>query len=212
MVTAATEGHINHARLRELSTEHSADITKMLGRLVRDGLLGSEGIGRGMVYFLSSQHFPRRDLLDLTDGSGPLAQESVGLTPELGGLTPELALETGSADRLPQELRMISVTELAELDAADLEVLRALALPVSDRQRVPPEVLRQTVLALCAGRYLGLRVLAALLNRRDQGGGDLRKRILNPLVQEGLLLRAFPNANDPRQAYLTNPQAASKQS
>jgi hypothetical protein len=46
--------------------------------------------------------------------------------------------------------------------------------------------------------------LASLLNRRDQGGSDLRKRILNPLVQEGRLLRAYPNANDPRQAYLTN--------
>ena len=61
--------------------------------------------------------------------------------------------------------------------------------------------MRQTVLALCTGQYLGLRALAVLLNRRDQGGADLRKRILNPLVKDGLLLRAYPNPNDPRQAY-----------
>lgn len=208
VVTAATEGQINHARLRELSAEHSADITKMLGRLVRDGLLGSEGIGRGMVYFLSSQHFPRRDLLDSVDESasaGSLTLELAGLTQELAGLTPEHTPRPAAPDHLPQELSPAWVTDLAELDEADLAMLRALALPVSSRQRVPPELLRQTVLALCSGRYLGLRVLASLLNRRDQGGGDLRQRILNPLVQEGLLLRAFPSANDPRQAYLAKP-------
>lgn len=56
-------------------------------------------------------------------------------------------------------------------------------------------------------KVLGLRVLAGMLNRRDQGGADLRKRILNPLVKEGLLQRAYPNPNDPRQAYLALPPA-----
>ena len=71
--------------------------------------------------------------------------------------------------------------------------------------RANPELVRQTVLALCDGRYLGLRVLADLLKRRDRDGKDLRTRILNPLVDEGVLLRAFPKTNDPRQAYISSP-------
>lgn len=211
VVTAATEGQINHSRLRELSTEHSADITKMLGRLVRDGLLGADGIGRGMVYFLSSQHFPRRDLVDLAGEAANDAQlppELAGLTPELGRLTPELG---GLTPELGQAVAATPVfVELAQLDADLRAALEAIAMPVSTKQRVAPELMRETVLALCSGQYLGLRVLAGMLNRRDQGGADLRKRILNPLVKEGLLLRAYPNPNDPRQAYLAQPSAAKR--
>jgi hypothetical protein len=82
-------------------------------------------------------------------------------------------------------------------------VLEEMAKPVSTRQRASPELVQQTVLALCRGRYLGLRVLAELLKRRNQEGGDLRRRILNPLVTQGVLKRAHPQANDPRQAYTT---------
>ena len=81
-----------------------------------------------------------------------------------------------------------------------------LAKPVSSRQRATPELVQQTVLTLCSGRYLGLRVLSELLKRHNQEGGDLRRRILNPLVAQGALRRAYPQANDPRQAYITVPK------
>jgi hypothetical protein len=76
-------------------------------------------------------------------------------------------------------------------------------MPVSERLRSTPELVQQTVLALCEGRYLGLRALIDLLNRRDDK--DLRTRILNPLLAKGVLLPAYPKANDPRQAYISNP-------
>ena len=97
------------------------------------------------------------------------------------------------------------ISDLNQLNAAELTILRQKAAPVSDRLRANPELVRQTVLALCDGRYLGLRVLADLLKRRDRDGKDLRTRILNPLVDEGVLLRAFPKTNDPRQAYISSP-------
>lgn len=68
--------------------------------------------------------------------------------------------------------------------------------------------MREVVLQLCEGRFIGLRALAALLGRRDTDGSDLRKRILNPLVQEGRLQRAYPRPNDPRQAYRTAPKTS----
>ena len=221
LVIAAVDGVLNHARLRQLSTEHPTDITKRLARLVRDGLLTPDGFGRGMVYHLPwqakagfrSELEAAGDLIDassaelssLAPASGPLTPELSLLTPELGPLTPELsspqAPATGAGSQAP------IVSSMAAMPEGLLAGLRRLALPVSGKKRAPPAAVRQAVLTLCQGHYLGLRVLAELLARRDAQGDDLRKRILNPLVQEGRLLRAYPRPNDPRQAYMTAPDA-----
>ena len=190
LVTAATEGEVHHGRLREISTDHSSDITKMLGRLVRDGLLVSIGVGRGMRYLLPWQKNHEQILF---------GDETVSILTELSALPPELSESSaGHAQRL--------ITDLDNLSAEELALLVELAKPVSSRQRATPELVQQTVLTLCSGRYLGLRVLSELLKRHNQEGGDLRRRILNPLVAQGALRRAYPQANDPRQAYITVPK------
>ena len=207
LITASAEGVLNHARLREISTEHPADITKMLAGLVRDGLLTTQGAGRGMVYFLPWQTQMTLRMFEGTEAQ--LTPELAGLTPELAGLTPELAGLTPELSQLtteqpircdsePQEPVVIS--DLSQIPPDDLARLRDLAAPVAQRKRATPALVQQTVLALCRGRYLGLRVLAQLLGRNPDGM-DLRKRILNPLVANQSLLRAYPNPNDPRQAY-----------
>ena len=194
LVTAATEGMVHHGRLREISTDHPSDITKMLGRLVKEGLLVSEGVGRGMRYLLPWQESQAKALFS---DEVPLL-----LTPEPGALPPELSA-------LPPELPALQpfvppiVTDLKSLSADDVAALIELAKPVSSRQRVSPEVVQRTVLTLCTGRYLGLRVLSELLQRHNQEGADLRRRILNPLVAQGVLKRAHSKPNDPRQAYMT---------
>ena len=195
LVTAVTEGKINHGRLREVATEHPSDITKMLTRLVKDAFLISDGVGRGTVYFVPWQD---RRAMTAFDDVGALS-----LTPELGALTPELGVLANTS------VPMV-ISDLAQLSEAERDQLRQLAQPANAARRNAPEVVRNTVLALCAGRYLGLRVLAELLNRRDRDGKDLRTRILNPLVEQGALQRAYPKANDPRQGYIANP--ISKQS
>jgi ATP-dependent DNA helicase RecG len=203
LVTAVTEGKINHGRLREIATEHPSDITKMLTRLVKEDLLVSDGFGRGMVYFVPWQDrravtaFEDVEVSSLTPDLGALTPDLGSLTPNLGSLTPEL----GGGEQVagPQV-----ISELAQLTEAELAHLQQLAKPVNDAKRSAPELVQQTVLALCAGRYLGLRVLTELLNRRDRDGKDLRIRILNPLVKQGALLRAFPKTNDPRQGYIAN--------
>ena len=53
LATAQSEGVINHERLKELLPMHPADITKVLQKLRRDGLLTVEGRGRGCVYHLN---------------------------------------------------------------------------------------------------------------------------------------------------------------
>jgi hypothetical protein len=95
------------------------------------------------------------------------------------------------------------ISDLAQIAPDELARLRILAKPVSERGRANPALVKQIVLTLCSGRYLGLRVLAQLLGRNPDGV-DLRKRILNPLVASNELRRAYPNPNDPRQAYTTH--------
>ena len=190
MVTAATEGTLNHARLREISTDHPAEISKLLARLVRDGLLLSEGVGRGTAYRLPWQGKRDGSLFD-NDVSTALASQLNTLPPELNTLPPELAI--ASINNQP------IIQMLGQLSATDLVSLRQLAAPVSGRARATPELVQQTVLTLCAGRYLGLRVLTDLLNRRDEK--DFRIRILNPLLLRDALVQAYPKPNDPRQAY-----------
>jgi len=79
------------------------------------------------------------------------------------------------------------------------ESLNAIAKPVIDSKRFPKQELKIIVKELCAEKYLTLAVLAELLNRTED---YIRKDILNPMVDQEELLRAFPKTpNDPRQAY-----------
>ena len=197
LITASSEGSVNHARLREISTEHPADISKMLAGLVRDGLLISEGAGRGMVYFLPWQKAREEVLFDLRTELTNTAK-SKGISPELGVISPELGVispELGaiSPELTPQYLDWGEVPP--ELQAALMEV----AAPVRGKRRVPPDELQKVVLSLCAERFLGRRVLAYLLNRDSD---DLRKRILNPMVTAKILTPAFASTSNPKQAYM----------
>jgi ATP-dependent DNA helicase RecG len=208
LVTAATEGMVQHGRLREISSDHSSDITKMLGRLVKDGLIVSEGIGRGMRYLLPWQESQAKTLFS-DEMTLSLTPELSALTPELGGIPPELDAIPPELNVIPPELGLLYL-EWSQLSDALQQDLKRIAQPVCERKRVAPELLRLTILQLCSGRYLGRRILAQLLNRNPD---DLLKRSLKPLVDKQLLQSAFPSSSDPRQAYTTrirtdiNPQA-----
>lgn len=77
-----------HGRMKQISMGHPADLTKTLGSLVRDALLRSDEVGRGMVYFLPwGQRMPAT-LFDLTDGT-PEVLGSDGKPQEHGVKPPE---------------------------------------------------------------------------------------------------------------------------
>ncbi|MDB5772756.1 MAG: family ATPase [Burkholderia sp.] len=206
LVTAATEGMVNHTRLREISTDHPTDISKMLSRLVKDGLLLSEGVGRGMVYFVPWQQSARASLFDI-EPSGSLPPESGPIPPDLRRASPEVRETAQEVNVETRDAGDILQLEWSEISPAEQHTLSDLATAVSNRPRVTAEILRATVLRLCTGRFLGLRVLAQLLNRNPD---DLRKRTLTPMVDEKLLKQAFQSSNDPRQAYTANATAQNK--
>ena len=155
----------------------------------------------------------------------PKAPEQTAITPDPGRKTPEIAAPTlkspepqpkpaappsrpscpvpaaPSAAPIdpppPQEERILHL-DWDSLPASLQAELRRLGEPVSRRGKVSAPLLRDTILALCQGRYLGLRVLAQAL---DRDSDDLRKRALMPMLQEGSLQPAFSAANSPKQAY-----------
>jgi predicted HTH transcriptional regulator len=216
MVMATTEGMLNHSRLREISTDHPSDITKMLARLVRDGLLISDGVGRGMVYFLpwlkrqGTMLFDHDSTSSLQPAPERIALDSTFIPPQLGDIPPQLGDIPPQLGDIPPQLGDIPIglptlyLEWEQLDSNKQQELQTIALSISEFKRVRPEVLRTTILKLCEGRYLGRRVLAQLLNRNPD---DLLKRTLNPLVEDQLLQPAFPSNSDPRQAYTTHHNA-----
>lgn len=197
LIFASAEGVVSHARLLEVCTEHPADVSKILARLARDGVLLPDGTGRGMVYFLPWQKAREDALFDLrveiaqaVKGAGkppesmPIPPGLTGIPPELGVKPPELMPQYVDWEDLPPELQ---------------SSLMEIATPARENKHLPREEMRRVVLKLCRGRYLGRRVLAHLLNRDSD---DFRKRILNPLVQEKLLAPAFASSSNPKQAYM----------
>ncbi|AOY00908.1 RNA-binding domain-containing protein [Jeongeupia sp. USM3] len=201
LITAQVEGMVSHDRLKQISTDHPADITKMLSGLVRDGLLLSEGSGRGMVYFLPGQLRTMATVFEQADQAsteGVIPPELKVIPPELVAITPELSSET------PELGHHAGVSYLDwETIPADVQTqLLELAKPVSEQGRVAPEILRNTILTLCTARYLGLRVLAKALDRDPD---DLRKRTLAGMVKSGALRTAYQSLRDPRQAYTAEP-------
>jgi ATP-dependent DNA helicase RecG len=211
LVTAVVEGKINHARLREISTDHPTDITKMLGKLVKKGLLVTHGIGRGMMYSLPwLDTFNEEMALSQDYSLFPLEdskrQELDLKRQELDSKRQELDLKRQELDPKRQELDpkldhhlLLDFSQLNDLQRNELQIIAAL---VRSHRKVPAEIMRTILLRLCENRYIGLRLLAELLNREAE---NLRRRVLNPLVEEGLLHRAFPNSKDPRQAYTSTP-------
>jgi ATP-dependent DNA helicase RecG len=198
LITAATEGIVSNSRLREISAEHPADITKVLGALVKDGLLQQAGTGRGMIYFTP---WHASDFFEPTKNQAYPVASGIPIPPEITSIPPQLSVKPPELTE-PLELKA-TYLEWSEVPAELKSALEATAAPVSQKRRANPEAIWTTVQKLCEGRYLGRRVLAHLLARNAD---DLLKRTLNPMVAAGSLHTAHPSASDPRQAY-TKPTA-----
>jgi ATP-dependent DNA helicase RecG len=184
LATADIEGAVSNVRLQELLTDHSVDITRMLHRLCEQGFLESDNRRRWTTYRIDREGITGLPLFD--------QQHS----PHKAG---DLPLKTGDSAHLDGDSAHLD-GDSAHL-ATGLDELRHLAMPVSDKGKVAPELIRKVILKLCENRYLTADELGNLLNRNVNG---LRSRYLSPMVREGLLRLRFPaTANRPDQAYTT---------
>ncbi|MFV1969341.1 MAG: hypothetical protein ACC628_28300, partial [Pirellulaceae bacterium] len=92
--------------------------------------------------------------------------------------------------------------KLESLTEEQRKWLKVLAAPASMGSRLAVEESRRIILQLCRNYFFTAVELGELMNRNPN---SLRNRFLTPLVEEGLLLRKYPDEpNRPDQAYRTN--------
>jgi len=202
MVTAALERVVSHTRLLELCDAHSHDLSLLLARLVRQGLLVSDGRSRGTVYHLPGEALPTPDqvfvgpqLLALPPGASIRSDEQDrGTSSEYSESRSEYSEGPLQVrDRLGRlESALLDapvVDDLAMLDAIYLAQLEKLALEARQKEKLPRQKMEPMILALCQDQFMTLSALAKLLNRNPDG---LRQQYLSPMVKASQMMLAFP--------------------
>lgn len=194
LALAASEGTVNHARLRAVTTEHPVDLSKTLQHLTQVGMLESTG-GRGAIYHLPGEPIPTPD-----DVFGPPTRISVPSSPNLAPSSPNLnGVRDSDGCLISEQLGFPVIDDLTSLSPRLLSALEAVALEPRSKGKVDREVLIDVVLQLCTGRFVMLRCLAELVHRKPE---TLRDQYLSKLVRDRKLALAFPTTpTHERQAY-----------
>lgn len=194
LALAASEGTVNHARLRAVTTEHSVDLSKTLQHLTQTGMLESTG-GRGAVYHLSGEAIPTPE-----DVFGSPGRISASSSPNLNGTSPNLAdSRDANGCLIADSLALPIIDDITALTPALRGTLEKIAVEPRSKGKVDREVLIAVVLQLCARHFVTLRCLALLVNRKP---ATLRDQYLTKLVRERKLTLAFPTTpTHERQAY-----------
>lgn len=224
LATAAMERTVSHSRLLELCDAHSHDLSVLLSRLVRQGMLVSDGRARGTVYYLAGAALPTPEevfsgpLLPMERASpavsevGSLAEEGSEDSSEYSELSSEYSELSSEYSKARQGQRdsvgrllspLLDVPVLDDLDAVPprfLAQLEALAAPAR-AGRLGMEQMQAVICAVCEGHYVTRAVLARLLDRSPDA---LRQTHISPMVRSGLLQLAFPSKpTHEQQAYKT---------
>jgi ATP-dependent DNA helicase RecG len=218
LALAASEGTVNHARLRAVTVEHPVDLSKTLQHLTQGGMLESTG-GRGAVYHLPGEAIPRPEDIfgppartlglsspDLTASSPDLTASSPDLTASSPDLTEK---RDANGCLLSAQLGLPVIDDLSRLRPDFRITLEALAAEPRKKKKVSRAVLVTSILQICTARYVTLRCLAELVQRSPQ---SLRDGYLSGLVRSRSVSLAFPTTpTHERQAYCASPLPAGQQ-
>ncbi len=210
LALAASEGTVNHARLKAVTTAHPVDLTKMLQHLTTLGMLESTG-GRGAIYHLKGEAILQpEDVFGTTtmhlgerspnlDCSSPNLNHS---SPNLDGSSPNSAdIRDKDGCLLSEHLIFPVIDNLMQLSADLRSSLEILADEPRKKKKLNRDILIHVILKICEGRFVTLRSLAVLVNRVPE---TLRGQYLRDLVKERKLALAFPTKpTHERQAYMT---------
>ncbi len=216
VATAAIERVVRHSRLLEICDTHAHDLTTLLSRLVKQGLLESEGRSRGTVYFLPGAHLPTPEQVFVAPRIVSAINDNVRSSSEHSLVSSEHSGRgDGARDRYGRLLSpylpapIIDYLEIldsqfhAELALLAQELRQAPTGSVqSSKQKRPGRArMEQIILAVCSDHYVMLSALAQLLCRNPDG---LRQQYLSSLVSTGRMVLAFPKKpTHEKQAYRT---------
>jgi predicted HTH transcriptional regulator len=194
--TALVEQTVTHGRMREICNEHNHDLSQTLHKMVQDGILYSNGYGQGTVYYLPNQKLVTPDDVFSSTISSNINLKKISS----GGSEISSGGSEVSSGGYKIEGLNFSIyeneTQLEELTKKEIETILS---PYATKKRLPKAQLEEIVKKICANRYLTLNLLSKLLDKSED---YIRKDVLNPMVANQELFRAFPQTpNDPRQAY-----------
>jgi len=201
LATAAIEGTVTHARMSSICTEHPNDLSRIIKGLVQKEFLVQSGRSRGAVYHLPGAMLPTPEMVF---GGGAAAFKGSDFAGKGSDFNEQGAESTSeplaiTRGRSVNGLSYPMIDSLDGLDETLLATLTAEAATTGGSAKVPHETMCSVVSTLCRHHYLTIRVLARLLGRKED---YLRQRVLNPMVKDGRLKRAFPaTPNHPQQAY-----------
>jgi predicted HTH transcriptional regulator len=201
LALAGSEGTVNHARLRAITTEHPFDLSKILQHLTQAGMLQSTG-GRGAIYHIPGQEIPTPDDVfgSTTRFNAPSSPNLSSSSPNLAASSPNLA-ENRDPDGclITDQLALPVVDDLTSLSPAFRTLMETWAAEPRSKGKVDRQVLIDVILKLCDERFITLHCLAGLVKRKPD---TLRDQYLKILVRERRLRLAFPKTpTHERQAY-----------
>lgn len=189
LVFARHEGAVDNQTLRRTSGLSILDASKILRSLRDRGYLTMIGAGRAARYILGSVCAPT------LPHSGETLPDSNDALPHSGTALPD------SNDALPgTDQRRLDASTERDASASMESRLAMMSASVARTRRTSPEVLRMTILALCAEYDLTIEDLARHLGRSL---GHMQN-VVAELVRSGALSPLLDPPNHPHQRYRTS--------
>jgi ATP-dependent DNA helicase RecG len=138
LITADLEGGVDNARLRQITSEHPADITRLLQKLVGQGSLTQDGQGRWTRYRLPRESDSLHKGIDSLHKNGHYLHKGI--------------------DSLHK----------AEHPNNELDELTKISEPARQNRRLTTKQTESILLQLCEKHWLTRRNLAELLQRNEE--------------------------------------------
>ncbi|EJN2876660.1 hypothetical protein NPT70_001961 [Salmonella enterica subsp. enterica serovar Goelzau] len=208
VITAATEGWVNHERACQLTSRHSRDVTLAFPKLVDKGFLVASGEKRDKSYSLPGMELPSPEEVfanalsstsNLTHYAQDLTHSDISLTHSAPDLVDSHQGRDEHGRFISHLLDKPFIDDLDELSDGFRDVLEALVAPSREHRRLEAGVMKELLVQLCDGHYLSVAVMEILLGRKAQ---SIRQNYLKPMVDSKQLKLAFPNKpNSPKQGY-----------
>jgi len=193
LVTADLEGWVDNARLRQITLEHASDITRLLQKLVSNGLLVQDRQGRWTRYRIP----PKSDSVHKGIDSIHKGIDSVhkGIDSVHKGID---SVHKG-IDSVHKGIDSVHKNEIPD---NEWDKLVDIAESAKQNRRLSNKEMESILLKLCQRHWLTRKQLAELLDRHPDG---LRSRFLTSMVEHGLLKLLHPDKpNRVDQAYTKN--------
>lgn len=211
MATVAMERVVSHNRLLEICDAHSHDLSLLLARLVKLGLLETDGRSRGMVYFLPGEALPTPEQVFVGPAFPVSYSSSIRSSSEYseagseysGTSSKQYVSSDGERDSkgrlLSPHLDAPIIDDLTTLDVSFRELLENLAEEPRQKEKLNADRMKEVLLTLCRDQFLTLSALSQLVDRHPDG---LRQQYLSKMVRAGEMVLAFPTKpTHEKQAY-----------